>query len=141
MTNDILRPGAELCLAVRGPGLLHQHVPAAGQTHHHDLHPPEVRGGAGLLHCLRSSADKNKSNLPNLQVTLKKYSFYLPSFINNSCLSGWRLSRLLGPTSCLPGESVHCPWADVFLFVCVHIYPCGQIRKVSSQQYSNDLHS
>ena len=109
MTNDNLRPGAELCLAVRGPGLLHQHVPAAGQTHHHDLHPPEVRGWAGLLHCLRSSADKNKSNLPNLQVTLKKYSFYLPSFINNSCLSGWRLSRLLGPTSCLPGESVHCP--------------------------------
>ena len=58
----MLRSRAELCAALRSPGLLHQHLSAAGQAHHDDLHPPEVWSRPRLLDCVRRSAHENQPN-------------------------------------------------------------------------------
>ena len=70
LTVMMSRPGAELCSPHWDPPLFPQHFPPPGQARGGELHPPEVRGGPGVLRGVRSSSDQDQQDIQDLQVRL-----------------------------------------------------------------------
>ena len=69
ITIALHRAGAVVCAAVWRAALLPQHLPAAGQACHHQLHPAEVRRGPGLLRGVWGTAHQDQQDLQDIQVS------------------------------------------------------------------------
>ena len=80
ITIALRRAGAVVCAAVWRAALLPQHLPAAGQACHHQLHPAEVRRGPGLLRGVRGTAHQDQQDLQDIQVSQPRNHVTLVNF-------------------------------------------------------------